>query len=60
MLVKVGEYKPKPVNAVFKELGLSSVRENLLIFGVPKDNTGKIIQVALLANESLVTKDTLF
>lgn len=55
-----GDARPKPGNAIFKELGLSSVGENLLIFGLPKDNTGKITQVAWLDNESLVTKDTLF
>lgn len=39
---KEGAIKPNPVNVIFKELGFSSERENLLKFGLPKDNTGKI------------------
>lgn len=35
--------KPKPVNAIFKKLVLSSVGGNFQIFGLPKDNTGWLI-----------------
>lgn len=48
--------KPWPVNATFKKLGLSSVRKNLLMVRLPKDN----YMLHLQDNESLVTKDTLF